>query len=114
MNNYFHDLSVSLLALSAFAGFLLARYAERDGEELVGLFVYIRPKLNLVTVWSALFFVFGGMVRLYSLPEFEWADAVRNNQLVGLKAKFVMLAVLLVLGMYFWIVTIRKERKRVT
>ncbi len=112
LNNYFHDLTIALVSLSGLAAFLMARSAERNGKELSGLFNFIYPKLKMVAAYSAVFLVAAGIVRAWSLSEFEWGDAVRNNQLVGLKAKFIMLTALFVLGLYFWIVTIAKARKQ--
>ena len=122
LNNYFHDLAVSLVFVTAVAMFLLVRYAERPalrmgtpGTEFKGLALFVVSRLGAV-FWGSVFYVIAGSVsRVWNMSEFEWADAVRNGQTLALTAKYVMLAVLFACGICLWIMArgkvsvVRKE-----
>src|SRR3989304_10120829 len=112
LNNYFHDLAISLVLVTAVAMFLLARYAERPalrplrlrrtegtpGTEFKGLALFVVSRLGAV-FWGSVFYVIAGSgSRVWNMSEFEWADAVRNGQTLALTAKYVMLAGLFACG----------------
>src|SRR3972149_1233743 len=114
LNNYFHDLAVSLVFVTAAAMFLLARYAERlalrplrlrrtegtPGAEFKGLSLFVVSKISAVFWGSVLYVIAGGISRVWNMSEFEWADAVRNGQTLALAAKYAMLMVLFACGIY--------------
>lgn len=111
LNNYFHDLAVSLVFVTAAAMFLLVRYAERltlrppqaegaSGAEFKGLSLFIVSKISVVFWGSALYVIVGGISRVWNMSEFEWADAVRNGQTLALAAKYSILFVLFAYGIY--------------
>lgn len=110
LNNYFHDLAISLVLVTAVAMFLLVRYAERaalrmgtPGPEFKGLALFVVSRLGAV-FWGSVFYVIAGSVsRVWNMSEFEWADAVRNGQTLALTAKYVMLAFLFACGICLWI-----------
>ena len=127
LNNYFHDLAVSLVFVTAAAMFLLARYAERlalrppqaEGAEFKGLSLFVVSKISAVFWGSVLYVIAGGISRVWNMSEFEWADAVRNGQTLALAAKYAMLMVLFACGIYLRvrargkISAMSKERLRV-
>ncbi|MEK7314340.1 MAG: hypothetical protein AAB065_07670, partial [Deltaproteobacteria bacterium] len=104
LNNYFHDLAISLVFVTAVAMFLLVRYAERfafrplrppqaertegaTGAEFKGLALFVVSKISVVFWGSVLYVIVGGISRVWNMSEFEWADAVRNGQTLALTAK---------------------------
>ena len=103
LNNYFHDLAVSLVFVTAVAMFLLARYAGERTAEFKGLSLFVVLRLSAVFWGSVLYVMAGGVSRVWNMTEFEWADAVRNGQTLALTAKYVMLAVLFACGICLWI-----------
>lgn len=100
LNNYFHDLAVSLVFVTAVAMFLLARYAGREGAERKGLALFVVSRLSVVFWGSVLYVLAGGVSRVWNMGEFEWADAVRNGQTLALTAKYSILFVLFAAGIY--------------
>ena len=110
LNNYFHDLAVSLVFVTAAAMFLFVRYASRPtpragtpGSDFKGLSLFVISRLSAV-FWGSVFYVIAGSVsRIWNMSEFEWADAVRNGQTLALTAKYVMLAFLFAYGICLWV-----------
>lgn len=107
LNNYFHDLAISLVFVTAAAMFFLVRYAERlalregaTGAEFKGLSLFVVSKVSVV-FWGSVFYVIVGSIsRVWNMSEFEWADAVRNGQTLALAAKYAILLVLFAYGIY--------------
>ena len=96
--NYFHDLSVALLASNVLAVYIVGRHLDRHPhhDEIVST---LFRKLSRVT-WAALtYVVVAGAVRAYFFNEFEWNPAVGRGQVAALVVKHVLLVTITVLGL---------------
>jgi hypothetical protein len=92
LNNYLHDFAIALVALAAMACVFLAR-------------------LSRVITGATIFVVAAAVVRVLNLSDFEWADATRNDQILALKVKYVMLILIFISGSYLWSSAHKKSKK---
>jgi hypothetical protein len=112
LNNYLHDFAIALVALAAMACVFLANHAERSNSaEVKGLFLFIYPRLSRVITGATIFVVAAAVVRVLNLSDFEWADATRNDQILALKVKYVMLILIFISGSYLWSSAHKKSKK---
>ncbi len=103
MNNYFHDLASALFFTSAVVILFLARTVERTGQvEAIRYFVDRYPKLAVLARVSLAWIVVGGIVRLLTFADFEWAAAVDKNQEPSLILKLVIILSVVGIGAYKW------------
>lgn len=88
--NYFHDLSVALLASNVIVVYLLGRYVESHPER-VDILANVFHKLSKVTYWTLGYVLVGGAFRSYFFMEFEWNPAVGKGQIAALVVKHIIL-----------------------
>jgi hypothetical protein len=95
--NYFHDLSVAMLASNIIVVYLFARYLEThpDKAETIG---NIFSRLSKVTYWALAYVLLGGAVRAYYFMDFEWNPAVGRGQVAALVVKHIILVGLTIFG----------------
>ena len=112
MNNYFHDVATALLITSAVVILLLARSAERTGEvEAIRYFVDLYPKLTILARISLSWIAVGGVIRLLTFVDFEWAAAVGKNQVPALILKHIVIFSVVGTGAYKWRQLSRKVKE---
>lgn len=105
--NYFHDLSVALLATSVISVYVIGRYL--DGHAVHAEIVpHLFGMLSKVTYGALAFVLLGGVVRAINFMEFEWNQAAGNGQIPALVVKHVLLVGLTV----FALVTNRRYQKK--
>jgi hypothetical protein len=96
LNNYFHDLSTAVFAVSAIAAWLVVKSNAMDEAPAA-----VRPlAAGLVKVGMASFAwtLLGGWVRGITYREYEWVDAAGRGQVPVLVLKHVILFSLVVIG----------------
>jgi hypothetical protein len=96
--NYFHDLSVALLATNVIAVYYIGRFLEgrkEHGEIVPRLF----RALSRVTYVALAFVLVGGVFRAVNFMEFEWNNAVGNGQVPALVVKHILLVGLTLFGL---------------
>ena len=103
MNNYFHDVATALLASSAFCIYALVRTKDALGEPVATLF-YLKAyrQMGRFFRFALYWIVIGGIPRTIFYTRFEWANAAGKGQVPALMAKHVLMAVLVVFGVYAW------------
>lgn len=103
MNNYFHDVATALLVASAWCIYALVRTQAEISEHLGTLF-FLKAYRRMVTFFRfALYWIIiGGIPRTIFYTRFEWANAAGKGQVPALMVKHVLMAVLVVLGVYAW------------
>jgi hypothetical protein len=105
--NYFHDLSVALLASNVIAVFVVGRILDHNPVHDV-----IVPRLfhvmSRVTYWALAFVLIGGALRAVNFMEFEWNRAAGENQIPALIVKHVLLVGLTLFGL----ITHRRYQRR--
>lgn len=96
--NYFHDLSVALLATNVFAVYFVGRILEgRPAHDAIMPRLF--KSLSRVTYGALAFVLIGGVFRAVNFMEYEWNNAVGNGQIPALVAKHVLLVGLTVFGL---------------
>jgi hypothetical protein len=96
LNNYFHDLSTAVFAVSAIGAWLVCR--SRAMEEAP---VAVRPLatgLVKVGIASLAWTLLGGMIRGTTYREYEWVEAAGRGQIPVLVLKHVILVALVTAG----------------
>jgi len=96
--NYFHDLSVAMLATNVLSVYFVGRLLEgrpAHDEIVPGLF----RSLSRVTYGALGFVLLGGVFRALNFMEYEWNNAVGNGQIPALVAKHILLVGLTVFGL---------------
>jgi hypothetical protein len=109
MNNYFHDVATALLASSAFCIYALVRTKDVLGEPVATLF-YLKAyrQMGRFFRFALYWIVIGGIPRTVFYTRFEWANAAGKGQVPALVVKHVLMAGLVVFGVYAW----RKLKRR--
>jgi hypothetical protein len=95
--NYFHDLSVALLASNVIVVYLLGRYLDNHPDRVAGM-ADIFKKLSRVTYGALAFVLAGGAVRAFFFTTYEWNPAVGQGQVTALVIKHVLLVILTIAG----------------
>jgi len=98
LNNYFHDLSTAVFAVSAITAWLLLRSrAMLEAPESVRPVAEGLLKLGVASlVWTLL----GGMVRGLTYREYEWVEAAGRGQVPVLVLKHVILVSMVTAGVF--------------
>jgi hypothetical protein len=98
LNNYFHDLSTAVFAVSSLtAWFLYRSQALQEAPEVVGPIAAAVVKVGVVAlVWTLI----GGYVRGMTYHEYEWVQAAGRGQVPVLILKHVILASLVAAGIF--------------
>jgi hypothetical protein len=105
--NYFHDLSVALLATSVLSVYVVGRYLDGHpvSDEIIPRLFRV---LSRITYGALAFVLVGGVVRAVNFMEFEWNQAAGNGQIPALVVKHVLLVGLTV----FALVTNRRYQEK--
>lgn len=107
ISNYFHDLSVALLASNVLAVYYVGRYL--DAHPLQDAIVAdLFRKLSRITYWALAYVILAGAVRAYFFMDFEWNPAVGRGQTAALIVKHIILLTVTIFG----IVVHRRYQKR--
>ena len=104
MNNYFHDVATAMLLVASLLMMFLIRTVEKHNNlEVKRLFVDLYPKMSHLIGGAIIFIVMAGIVRTFTYKEFEWANAVGNEQIPAIIVKHVLVVLFLVVGLLGWI-----------
>jgi hypothetical protein len=96
LNNYFHDLSTAVFAVSAIAAWLVVR--SRAMEQAPAAVRPLAAGLVKVGIASFVWTLLGGWIRGITYREYEWVDAAGRGQVPVLVLKHVILFSLVVAG----------------
>ena len=103
MNNYFHDVATALLAASAFVIHAIVRtQAVMASRESTLFFLRTYDQMVKFFRFALWWIVIGGIPRTIFYKSFEWANAADKLQVPALMVKHVVMAVLVVWGVYAW------------
>lgn len=97
LNNYFHDLAVAVFFCSVLISWFIGRELEGEG---FAFGVRLLQRLWLVAKLSLVWILLGGMVRALAYRDYEWMSAAGNGQIPALIIKHLLLASLVVIGLY--------------
>lgn len=97
ISNYFHDLSVALLASNIFVIYFLGRFLDKHPEKNI-MTVNVFKKLSRITYLALAFILAGGALRAYYFVDFEWRPAVGKGQITALIVKHIILFALTIFG----------------
>ena len=103
MNNYFHDVATALMAGSAFCLYALNRVQESMGSHEATLF-FLKAHRIMVKFFRFAFWwiIIGGVPRTIFYASFEWNHFADRMQVPALMVKHVLMAVLVIWGVYAW------------
>lgn len=111
MNNYFHDVATAMLLMGSLLMMFLIKEVERHGNtEAKQLFVDIYPKMSHIIGGTIVFIIMAGIVRTFTYKEFEWANAVGNEQVPAIVVKHVLVVLFLFYGFRGWIRVHKKAK----
>ncbi|HSG98644.1 MAG TPA: hypothetical protein VLB27_01255 [candidate division Zixibacteria bacterium] len=105
--NYFHDLSVALLASNIIVIFLLGKYLDAHPAK-AEMMASVFTRLSHVTYWALAFVLLGGAFRAYFYMDFEWNPAVGRGQIAALVAKHILLVGFTIFGIIMHLRYVRK------
>ena len=112
MNNYFHDVATAMLVVASLLMFFLFKEVEKQkNNETKQLFVNVYGKLSHIIGGTIIFIIMAGIVRTFTYKEFEWANAVGNEQVPAIIVKHILVVFFLVFGLRGWIKVHRRVRK---
>ena len=109
MSNYFHDVATAMLLAAGAAMWIIMKTYERMNSPVLKPLLLSLSRSMIRIVWvSIAFIVIGLVLRLMTLRQFEWANAVNNDIIPGLVAKYIIATIMLAAGMFLWIALIKK------
>jgi hypothetical protein len=97
ISNYFHDLSVAILASNILVVYITGRFLDNNPIKDKIIPELIR-KLTLVTYAAFAYILIGGAVRAYFFMDFEWNPAVGKGQVTALVVKHIILFTITAFG----------------
>lgn len=110
LNNYFHDVATALLASSGFVMWTLAkRYDPAAGSEVAAYYVSCYQRITWLAKIALIWILLGGIPRTIAYRNFEWANAVGNDQVPALIGKHIVVGIMVGTGAYLWL----RLRKRI-
>lgn len=110
MNNYFHDVATALLAASAFSLYAIVRVRDAvDTPEATVFFLKTYRIMVKFFRFALYWIIIGGVPRTIFYKSFEWANAADKLQVPALMVKHILMAGLVVWGVYAW----RRLKRRV-
>jgi hypothetical protein len=95
--NYFHDLSVALLATNVLAVYYVGRYLD-DNPVSDAIIPHLFAKLSRITWWAFGYVIAGGALRAWFFMDFEWNPAVGRGQIAALVVKHILLVTITIMG----------------
>jgi hypothetical protein len=96
LNNYFHDLSTAIFAVSAIAAWLVCR--SRAMEQAPEAVRPLATGLVKVGIASFVWTLVGGLIRGRTYREYEWVEAAGRGQVPVLVLKHIILAAVVTAG----------------
>jgi len=111
-NNYMHDVATGLLLASGFALWAMLRIqGPTDPEPPVArYFLAIYKHMTRLAIFSLVWIILGGIPRLITYEEFEWANAAGRSQVPALIGKHILAFTFLGGGVYLWMGLRRRAR----
>lgn len=109
MSNYFHDVATAMLISTWAAMWIIMRtYEQMKSPALKPLLVQLFESMTRIFWVSIAWIVLGFVPRISTIHQFEWANALKNEIVPGLVAKYVIALIMLSAGLFLWIALIRK------
>ena len=103
MNNYFHDVATAMLLMASLLMMFMIREVEKHGNiETKRLFLDVYPKISHIIGATIVFIIMAGIVRTFTYKDFEWANAVGNEQVPAIIVKHVLVVLFLYFGFRGW------------
>ena len=100
ISNYFHDLSVAILASNILAVYYVGKFLDKNESKKIIVENLFR-KLRNVTYWALVYIIVVGAVRAYFFMDFEWNPAVGKGQVAALVVKHIILFAVTGFGIFF-------------
>lgn len=102
-NNFFHDLATAVFFVGLILVYLTVHQAmNTKDEEIVKFAVAVYEKFTPVIFISFIWVLLGGAIRALTYRQFEWVNAVGNDQIPLLIVKHILLFGLAGSGLFFW------------
>ncbi len=112
MNNYFHDVATALLLASGVAMWVIVKRLEHTTQRAVlEYFLNIYSGITRLAKISLVWILVGGVPRTIAYQEFEWANALGNNQIPALIVKHILAFLFVGTGAYLWVKLSRRVRE---
>lgn len=107
ISNYFHDLSVAVLATNLLLIYYLGRMVDREKLDFP-VIPRLFQKLSKITYFAFIYIVVGGAIRAYYYTDFEWNPAVEKGQIAALVVKHILLVSITAVGLFYQIRYMKK------
>lgn len=108
MSNYFHDVATAMLVACSFSLWvILEKYGQQDETKRL-FFARLYRAIRNVVIFSWIWIVSAGILRIATFRSFEWVNAVEKHHETALLVKYGIAAVMVFVGSYTWIVLRRK------
>ncbi len=115
MSNYFHDVATAMpVACSVTLWLIVRRYEESESgsaSPVAGLRRF-HSGLRTLMVFSWVWILSAGLLRLATFGSYEWPHALERNHGGGLLLKYAVAVAIMGLGTYVWIVVSRRAQQR--
>lgn len=105
MSNYFHDVATAMLIACSFALWIVIEKfgVSGDAEKRV-LFRRFYKAINYVVIFSWIWIIAAGVIRIMTFRSFEWHNAVEKHHEPALLVKYVIAGTMIICGAYSWYV----------
>lgn len=109
MSNYFHDVATAMLVACSFSLWVaLVKYGMQEDQMKKEFFARLYRAIRKVVIFSWVWIVAAGAIRIVTFRRFEWVNAVEKHHEAALMVKYAVAAVMIITGAYTWAVLSRK------
>lgn len=109
MSNYFHDVATAMLAACSFSLWVaLTKYGMQEDRMNKEFFARLYKALRKVVIFSWVWIVAAGAIRMVTFRSFEWINAVEKHHEAALMVKYAVASVMIIAGAYSWTVLSRR------
>ncbi len=100
LNNYFNDMFISMVFVTALFMYAVARYLPQGTEDSTGLILYLYRRLRRVFTATLVVAIIGAGLRIAEGSEIE--EMVEKGFAVTIAVKYVLLSVIFVVSLLLW------------
>ena len=109
MSNYFHDVATAMLVACSFSLWVvLAKYGVQKDQMKKEFFGRLYRIIKKVVIFSWVWIVAAGAIRVVTFRRFEWVNAVEKHHEAALMVKYAVASVMIIAGAYSWTVLSRR------
>lgn len=111
MSNYFHDVATAMpLASGLLLRAIIKRYEDNPTDGFKAFLMRAYDGISKLFAFSVAWLIAGGIPRIITLRDFEWANAVIKGHTEALAVKYAIAGTMTIAGLVYWHGLMRKMK----